>query len=303
MKLYFALALTGVPIGAMYALQALGIVIVYKTSRVFNFATGAIGLTCAYIASSLTSSGVPSFITLPIVVLLGVAIGVLMELSVRPVRGTLTRTIVTLGWLLLLQGAVGAWYTSQVGTNEPARLLGQPKTLIHIGVLQYGRDQVAVILIAAALAAGLAFFFRATALGTATRAVSEAPDAARLLGIRVARVNFVAWGIGGGISGLSGVLITPLLNKLDTTTLVIFTIQALAAALVGRLSSLPLTFAGGIGLGVIQPVIFRFTQVHFPSVRGTDELTALVVVLVAPLSRSGRCRAGPLRWPSASAWR
>jgi ABC-type branched-subunit amino acid transport system permease subunit len=290
MKLYVALALTGLPIGAMYALQALGIVIVYKTSRVFNFATGAIGLTCAYIASSLTTSGVPSFVTLPAVVLLGVLIGVLMELSVRPVRGTLTRTIVTLGWLLLLQGAVGAWYSAQVGTNEPARLLGQPKTLIHIGVLQYGRDQVAVILIAAALAGGLAFFFRATALGTATRAVSEAPDAARLLGIRVARVNLVAWGIGGGISGLAGVLITPLLNKLDTTTLVIFTIQALAAALVGRLSSLPLTFAGGIGLGVVQPVVFRFMQVHFPSVRGTDELTALVVVLVALLlfRRGGR---------------
>jgi sulfate-transporting ATPase len=289
-KLYIALALTGLPIGAMYALQALGIVIVYKTSRVFNFATGAIGLSCAYAASSLVSHGVPKLVTLPVVVALGVLIGLAMELTVRPVRGTLTRTIVTLGWLLLLQGAVGFIYTSQVATNEPARLLGQPKTLIHIGVLQWGRDQVAVILIAAALAGALAFFFRATALGTATRAVSEAPDAARLLGIRVDRVNLVAWGIGGGISGLAGVLITPLLNKLDTTTLIIFTIQALAAALVGRLSSLPLTFAGGLGLGIIQPVVFRFCQVHFPSVRGTDELTALVVVLVALLlfRRGGR---------------
>src|SRR3954452_842932 len=267
----------------MYALQALGIVIVYKTSRVFNFATGAIGLTCAYAASSLVKHGVPGLVTLPIVVLLGVLIGLAMEVSVRPVKGALTRTIVTLGWLLLLQGAVGYAYSTQVATNDPARLLGQPKTLIHLGILQYGRDQVAVIVIAGLLAAGLAFFFRATAIGTATRAVSEAPDAARLLGIRVDRVNLVAWGIGGGISGLAGVLITPLLNKLDTTTLVIFTIQALAAALVGRLSSLPLTFVGGLGLGIIQPVVFRFCQVHFPSVRGTDELTALVVVFVALL--------------------
>jgi sulfate-transporting ATPase len=290
-KLYVALALGGIPIGAMYALQALGIVIVYKTSRVFNFATGAVGLTCAYVASTLTKHHVWSPITLVVVVALGVLIGLLMEVSVRPVRGTLTRTVVTLGWLLLLQGAVGFVYTSQVATNEPARLLGQPKTLIDLfGVLRYGRDQVAVILIAAALAAGLAFFFRATALGTATRAVSEAPDAARLLGIKVDRVNLVAWGIGGGISGLAGVLITPLLNKLDTTTLVIFTIQALAAALVGRLSSLPLTFAGGVGLGIVQPVVFRFAEVHFPSVRGTDELTALVVVLGALLlfRRGGR---------------
>ena len=291
MKLYLALALGGIPIGAMYALQALGIVIVYKTSRVFNFATGAIGLTCAYAASSLVGRGVPGLVTLPLVVVLGVAIGSLMELSVRPVKGTLTRTIVTLGWLLLLQGFVGFVYSAQVASNEPARLLGQPTALIDLfGVLQYGRDQVAVIVIAATLAAGLSVFFRRTALGTATRAVSEEPEAARLLGIPVNTVNRVAWGIGGGISGLAGVLITPLLNKLDTTTLVIFTVQALAAALVGRLSSLPLTFAGGIGLGMAQPVVFRFAQVHFPSVRGTDELTALLVVLTALLlfRRGGR---------------
>ncbi|GAC1445561.1 MAG: hypothetical protein NVSMB55_27310 [Mycobacteriales bacterium] len=290
MRLYLALALTGLPIGAMYALQALGIVIVYKTSRVFNFATGAIGLTCAYAASSLVKHGVPGTLSLPLVVALGAALGLAMELSVRPVRGALTRTIVTLGWLLLLQGAVGFIYTDQVASASPARLLGAPTVLVHLGILEYGRDQVAVILTAAALAAGLAFFFRVTALGTATRAVSEAPDAARLLGIRVNSVNQVAWGIGGGISGLAGVLITPLLNKLDTTTLVIFTVQALAAALVGRLSSLPLTFAGGVGLGVIQPMVFRFAQVHAPSVRGTDELTALLVVLVALLlfRRNGR---------------
>ena len=59
MKLYLALALTGLPIGAMYALQALGIVIVYKTSRVFNFATGAIGLTCAYAASTSAAASSP----------------------------------------------------------------------------------------------------------------------------------------------------------------------------------------------------------------------------------------------------
>ena len=102
MKLYIALALGGVPIGAMYALQALGIVIVYKTSRVFNFATGAIGLACAYNASSLVKHGVPIVPAVLIASALGVLIGIAMEITVRPVRGALTRTIVTLGWLLAL---------------------------------------------------------------------------------------------------------------------------------------------------------------------------------------------------------
>ncbi|MBC7372495.1 MAG: branched-chain amino acid ABC transporter permease, partial [Frankiales bacterium] len=289
MSVYLALALGGIPLGVMYALTALGIVLVYKTSRVFNFATGAIGLACAYLASSLSARGLPVPVWVIAAVSLGVLIGVGMELSVRPVRSTLTKTIVTLGWLLALQGLVGAIYGTQTATDLPAVLVA-PKLLLEIGPYILSRDQFVVIVIAGGLIAGLAAFFRYTALGTATRAVSEAPDAARLLGIAVDRVNLVAWGLGGGISGLAGVLVTPLLNKLDTTTLVIFTVQALAVALVGRLTSLPLTLAGGIGLGMAQPVVFDLVGNAFPSVRGTDELTAFAVVLGALLllRRGGR---------------
>jgi ABC-type branched-subunit amino acid transport system permease subunit len=289
MGTYLALALGGLAIGAMYALTALGIVLVYKTSRVFNFATGAIGLACAYLASTLSAAGLPIGLVVVAAVSLGVTIGIAMEVSVRPVRSTLTRTIVTLGWLLALQGAVGWIYGTQVASDEPAVLL-QSSRLLEVGPYILSRDQAAVMAIAVAVVLVLAAFFRWTALGTATRAVSEAPDAARLLGIRVDRVNLVAWGIGGGISGLAGVLVTPLLGELNTTTLIIFTVQALAAALVGRLSSLPLTLAGGLGLGMLQPVVNRFAQTEFPSVRGTDELTALLVVLGALLlfRRGGR---------------
>ncbi len=276
MRVYVALALGGLPIGAMYALQALGIVIVYKTSGVFNFATGAIGLACAYLASTLTAHGVPIVPTIVLSIAVGVTIGIGIELSVRRVPGALSRTIVTLGWLLALQGAVGRLYGTQVATNAPAQLL-QPTNLIDAGVLRYSQDQVAVVVIAAGLALGLSLFFQRTALGTATRAVAEAPEAARLLGIGVDRVNLTAWGIGGGISGLAGVLITPLVNKLDTTTLVVFTVQALAAALVGRLSSLPLTFFGGIALGVVQPVVVQL--LNGSGLTGVQELTALAVVL------------------------
>ncbi|MCW2681939.1 MAG: hypothetical protein JWM62_3340 [Frankiales bacterium] len=287
MSTYLALALGGLAIGAMYALTALGIVIVYKTSRVFNFATGAIGLACAYLASTLSAKGLPIPLVIVLAVSLGVTIGIGMELSVRPVKSTLTKTIVTLGWLLALQGAVGWKYGTQAASDQPAVLLESTR-LLAIGPYILSKDQAALMAIAVAVVACLAAFFRLTSLGTATRAVSEAPDAARLLGIRVDRVNLVAWGIGGGISGLAGVLVTPLLGELNTTTLIIFTVQALAAALVGRLSSLPLTLAGGLGLGVLQPVVNRFMQTEFPSVRGVDELTALAVVLGALLLfRSG----------------
>ncbi|MDX6268455.1 MAG: hypothetical protein QOD70_3195 [Frankiales bacterium] len=289
MKLYVSLALSGLPIGAMYALSAMGIVIVFKTSKVFNFAAGAIGLACAYFASTLHSHGFPTLLAVAVAVLLGAAIGVLMELTVRPAKGALTGTIVTLGWLLVLQGVVGWVYGTQVATNEPVQIVGDGNFIDWGGVLLYSNQQVVLLVVAAVLAAGLAVFFTVTALGTATRAVSEAPDAARLLGIGVNRVNLVAWGLGGAVSGFAGVLVAPLLGGLDTTKLVVFTVQALAAALVGRLSSLPLTFAGGVTLGLLQPIVARALQ-QFDGIKGTQELTAFAVVLVSLLfmKRSGR---------------
>jgi ABC-type branched-subunit amino acid transport system permease subunit len=291
-KVYLALALGGIPLGAMYALQALGIVIVYKTSKVFNFASGAIGLTCAYAGSTLFAHGVPRVLAVLLATVLGAVVGGLMELTVRPVKGALTGTVVTLGWLLLLTGLVGWVYGTQVATNEPVQLAGShgnEQLFSLFDVLQLSRQQTLLLVVAGLLAASLAAFFRLTSLGTATRAVAEAPDAARLLGIAVDRVNLVAWGLGGAVSGLAGVLVAPLLGGLNTTALIILTVQALAAALVGRLSSLPMTFAGGIALGMLQPVVHRALQ-PFDGIKGTDELTAFVVVLVALLffKRSGR---------------
>ncbi|MDX6214730.1 MAG: hypothetical protein QOG99_314 [Frankiales bacterium] len=282
MKLYLSLALSGLPIGAMYALSAMGIVIVFKTSKVFNFAAGAIGLACAYFASTLHHHGMPTLLAVACAVVLGAAIGVLMELTVRPAKGALTGTIVTLGWLLVLQGLVGFIYGTQVATNQPVQVVSDGNFVDWGGVLLYSNQQVLLLLVAAVLAAGLAVFFNATALGTATRAVSESPDAARLLGIGVNRVNLVAWALGGAVSGLAGVLVAPLLGGLDTTKLVVFTVQALAAALVGRLSSLPLTFAGGVTLGLLQPMAARALQ-QFDGIKGTQELTAFAVVLLSLL--------------------
>jgi len=98
MRLYVALALGGLPLGAMYALQALGIVVIYKTSRVFTFATGAVGMLAAYVASWLSvSQHVPVGIAVLAATLTGVGVGLVMEaLTIRPVRGSVNRTVVTL---------------------------------------------------------------------------------------------------------------------------------------------------------------------------------------------------------------
>ena len=192
----------------MYALQALGIVIVYKTSRVFNFATGAIGLACAYLATlaahaadraghccspsrSASSSAWPWRSP--------------CGRSVAP----LNRTVVTLGWLLGLQGVVGALYGTTAATA--GRPGSSSATAARARATPVYSNQVAVMTITAALSPGSRLLPPHRARHGDPRG-GRSTDAARLLGIRVDRVNLVAWGLGGGVSGLAGVLVTPLLE-------------------------------------------------------------------------------------------
>jgi len=279
LRLYLALAFAGLPLGAMYALQAMGIVLIYKTARVFNFAQGAIGMACAFVASGLVvDHHVPVFLALPMAVLFGAALGVAIErLTIRPLPGGLPRTMMTLGWLLLLQGAVGVFFGSTAG-RSPARPFSQATVLSFPPLsIFYGWDQVAVLVAVVVVALGLALFFTRTDVGVAMRSVAEDPQAARLLGMPVDLVSSLAWALGGAIAGLSGILVTPLLGTLDSTALIIFTLQALAAAVVGGLTSLPLTLAGGLLLGMLQPVISEATG----RPPGMNELVAFGVILVA----------------------
>ncbi len=297
MRLYVALALGGLPLGAMYALQAMGIVLVHTTARTFNFAQGAIGMAAAFAASGLgVSLGLPDAMAVTGGVATGVVIGLGMERTVRPVAGELRRTIVTLAWLLALQGLVG-WVFGATAGRKVVTLFpsGPALDLPSLGVA-YSWDQLGVVLVAAAVAVGLGMFFRHSDLGVAMRAVANKPDAARLLGVRATRVSQVSWMLGAGLGALSGVLVTPLLGRLDTVTLVVFTVQALAAALVGGLTSLPLTFVGGIALGVVQPVVGRMLG----SPAGVNELIAMVVILGALLlrRRSGRVDVADAGLPS-----
>lgn len=294
------LALGGLPLGAMYALQAMGIVLVYKTSRVFNFAQGAIGMTAAFVASSVgVSWGLPRIVALVLALAVGVLLGVVIErFTIRPIEGALQRTVATLAWLLFLQGF--AQFVWGAGNSRPFLTVFPARRAFGIDAINvnYGYDQVGVLVIATLVTVGLGLFFRRRPLGVAMRAVADAPEGANLLGIDVNTVTLVSWGLGAGMAALSGILVAPLLGTLDTVGLIIFTIQALAAALIGRLESLPLTFAGGIVLGMSQPVLKNLLSLE----AGANELIAFVFVLAALLFRrqTGRKDTGGSGLPPVS---
>ncbi|MFT5221955.1 MAG: branched-subunit amino acid ABC-type transport system permease component [Glaciecola sp.] len=277
------LALGGVPLGAMYALQAMGIVLVHKTSGVFNFAQGAIGATAAFAAASLgRSHGLPTPLAVLGGLLVGAFLGVVIErFTIRPVVGRLQQSVVTLGWLLGLQGLIALMFVQTAGRPYISLFPATPALQFRPLFLALAWDQVGVTIVAVVVAIGLAIFFKVHPLGMKMRAVADDREGAGLLGIDVGRVSAFAWALGASMAALSGILVTPILAKLDATALIVFTVQALAAALVGRLESLPRTFVGGLALGMSQPVLTRLFNLG----PGSNELIALLFVLGALLIR------------------
>lgn len=284
--LIFELVLVGVALGSLYSLAALGIVLIYRTTGVLNFAHGAIAMFTAFVAYQFgVVDGWPAPIAVVLALIFAAAFGWMMErFTLRPLRErpVLTRVIVTLGWLLVLQSVAGLLF-GDTSYHIPLQLF--PQEGVRIAQLTLGYNQLANIVIAGILAVGLGIFLKRSALGVAMRATSENPPAARLLGIDVNRVSAMAWIIGALLAGITGLLLAPL-TTLNTTDLTIIVIEALGAALIGGLTSLGWTFAGGILLGVAQSLL-TLHALNLPN-GAKDVLTFAVILVVLLLRREVR---------------
>jgi branched-subunit amino acid ABC-type transport system permease component len=290
--LVFELTLVGIALGALYSLAALGIVLIYKTTGVLNFAHGAIGMFSTFIAFQFgVVNGWPAPIAIVLALAFAAAFGWFMErFTLRPLRerAVLTRVIVTLGWLLILQ-AVASLIWRDTSYHVPLQIF--PQDGVRLGQLTLGYNQIANIVIGAALAVLLGLFLKLSPLGVAMRATSDNPQAARLLGIKVDRVAAASWVLGSLLAAIAGLLLAPL-TTLNTTELTIIVIQAFGAALIGGLTNLTLTFVGGLALGVAQSLLPLLLNAFFGvplALSGTkDALTFAVILAVLLLRREVR---------------
>jgi branched-chain amino acid transport system permease protein len=280
--LVMELTLVGIAFGAIYSLAALGIVLIYKTTGVLNFAHGAIGMFSTFVAYEFgVVRGWPKIIAILLALAFAAAFGWFMErFTLRPLRDrpVLTRVIVTLGWLLVLQ-SVASLIWKDTSYHIPLQIF--PQSGVRIAHLTLGYNQIANIVVAAALAVALAFFLRYAPLGVAMRATSDNPTAARLLGIRVNRVAASSWILGSLTAAIAGLLLAPL-TTLNTTQLTIVVITAFGAALIGGLTNLVLTFFGGIFLGVAQSLLILVVP---PRIVGAKDVLTFVVILAVLLLR------------------
>ncbi|MBG0857114.1 ATP-binding cassette domain-containing protein [Streptomyces spinoverrucosus] len=280
-------ALLGLGLGALYALTAHGIVLVYRGSGVLNLAHGAIGMAGAYVQWELAARhDVPYWPATVCGVLASALLGVLTHLLVlRPLRraSTLARLVGTLAVFIVLTAIAVKRYGDSLQL-VPGKL---PTDLLTIAGATVSEDRVWLLGIAVAVTAVLHLLYRRTLFGLGTTAVAENERAAASLGWSPDLIATGNWALGSALAGLTGILIVPVIG-LSVSGLTTLLLSALAAALVGRFSSFPVTLAGGLVIGIVQSELTRF---------GSDVtgLAASVPFLFIALVLVARGRALPLR--------
>jgi branched-chain amino acid transport system permease protein len=248
---FLAFTITGIVVGAVYAMVASGLVVTYTTSGIFNFAHGAMGMVMAFVYWQFRVAWhwpAPLAIIMVLFVLAPLFGAVIERVLMRNIRGSDTGTslMVTLGLLLFL---IGVAYTVWKPTEPralPEFFAGNSVRIFNVNVTWH---ELITIALAGAVALFLRLLFYRTRTGVAMRAVVDDRDLTALNGARPARVSALSWALGTMLAALAGVLLAPKI-QLNVIVLTFLVVNGYAAAIVGQLKSLPLTFAGALALGL-----------------------------------------------------
>jgi branched-chain amino acid transport system permease protein len=247
-----AFTIVGIVTGSVYAVAASGLVVTYTTSGVFNIAHGAVGMLMAFVYWQVRYDwGWPAPISLVVVLLVAAPLlGALIErtLARNLAKASLVSSlVVTIGLLLVLMGvAINVW------PPQGRRVEGffAPGGF-DLGPVFVTWHQTTTVAVAAAVAIGLRLFMYRTRTGVTMRAVVDHRGLATLTGARPARSSMLSWALGSSLAALAGILLAPVL-QLNVQALTLLVVNAYAAAMVGRLRSVPLTFVGAMVLGLTE---------------------------------------------------
>ena len=270
----------GITAGSVYGLTGTGLVLTYKTAGIFNFAQGAVATTGAYAFYILHDDvlHLPAVLTALICVfVIGPLLGLGLETMARRLAdaSATMKVVATIGLVLVVQGFFSATFGTLARTF-PAWL---PQHTVSVGGVFIGEDQMIITGVALAATVGLFLFFRQTRLGLAMRGVVDNPELLDLGGTSPALVRRWAWIIGSSFAVLAGVLLAPTLN-LDATVLTLLVVQAFGAAAIGRFSSLPLTYLGGLVVGIIASVATKYVVTASAALAGLPASIPFIVLFL-----------------------
>ena len=251
MQEFVEFTLGGISVGMIYAAIALSLVLIWRGTRILNYAQGGIAMFTAYVALVVINHTGDYWLGFAAALAAGLVLGAALErVVVRPVanKPALNAVIVTIGLLILIEGVTGIIYGGQFRSFPAAFSI----TGIKIGSFALGVSWNDVFIAVAVLAAALvlAAVFRFTGVGLRMRATAFSPSIARLLGVRIGRVLTLGWALAGLFGALAGVLVSPSTflypNSMDSIFVLGFT-----AAVIGGLDSPAGAIVGGVILGVL----------------------------------------------------
>jgi len=286
-------AVRGIPIGCVFGLLAVGLVLTYKTSGVFNLAFAAQAYVSAAVFYEVRKVHewplVPA--ALLAIVVVGPLIGVLLDRALyrhQRTAGSLAKLITSLGLLVAVPEIVKLILGSDAKKNPPP-LWWVKRTDDFLWpqgsrfVLDAG--QIATLSLTAVAVIGLAVMFRRGGIGLRMRAVVESPRLLQLQGIDAGRVSLFSWMLSSLLAGLAGVLIAPLFSQLASLDFFTLLVAAIAACVIGSLTSIVAAFAGGIGLGILQAELAGFLPTDSILATGLRPALPFAVLFVLVLFR------------------
>jgi ABC-type branched-subunit amino acid transport system ATPase component/branched-subunit amino acid ABC-type transport system permease component len=279
--------IVGIVTGSVYGLAGVGLVLTYKTSGIFNFAQGALATVAAYLFYFLNvDHGVAWPIAALIsVVVLGAAMGIGFEWIAKDIARTSLawRMVATIGIVLIVEAAFTIIYGSATLT-QPHFL---PQSTVQIFGASVTWEQIIITVISLGSAGALYAFFRFARMGKAMRAVVDDPDLLGLAGTSPNAVRRWAWVIGCVFAAASGVLLAPSV-PLDPNVLTLLIVQAFGAAAIGRFTSLPLTLAGGLVIGIGASIATEYintTSLWAGLPPSIPFIVLFLVILLSPRAR------------------
>ncbi|MBI9087000.1 MAG: branched-chain amino acid ABC transporter permease [Desulfobacterales bacterium] len=279
MSYFFQLVVSGIVVGSIYALAALGFVLIYKSSKVLNIAHGQIIAAGAFIAYSLTVwVGIPIYISffLSMIITFFLAMSVervfLRRLIGEPIISII---MVTIGLMSIINGIIFLTPFGSVNFSFPRFL---PHTLISLGGVSISWTQLVGVLVTGFMIGGFSWFFKKSTVGISMRAVSDDQFASMSVGISVPRVFGLAWAMAGLSAAAAGVIIGNI-TGLNFETLQAFGITVFPVVILGGLDSILGAVVAGVIMGVIQQFASGYLDGNW-GLNGTAEVLPYIILLI-----------------------
>lgn len=268
------LTIAGVAIGCIYALIALGFVLIYKATEVVNFAQGDVMMLGAFVAFTFASLWkLPFFVAVLLAIVVLAIVGAIFDrFLLRPIIGqpTFAAVMITLALGMVIRGVatmIPGWGTDTYALKAP-----YSDGVLRAGGVSVSTDHIAIIVLTTLVCLLLWAFFKRTRVGIAMQAASQNQLAANYMGIPVRRINTLIWAISSGVAAFAAVLLAPI--TFVHSNMGFIGLKAFPAAVVGGFGSIPGAIVGGLIIGLVE----SYSGFYLPE--GFKDVAAYIVVLV-----------------------